>query len=90
MRNLTIGIATVVIPLFAGVLAWNAEATPLTGTVMQPGVNYSLVERAGCWLPGLPGECELGQQKVCNRFGNRCHCKPCPGWYPWRPYRPAH
>jgi hypothetical protein len=37
------------------------EATPLTAaTAVSPAMNYSLVEKAGCWLPGLPGACDLG------------------------------
>jgi hypothetical protein len=90
MRKLVIRITAAAAILLAGA-AWNAEATTLTGAAtVRPGTSYSLVEKAGCWLPGLPGECEEGQHKVCNRFGNRCRCAPCPGWYPWREYKPAH
>src|SRR6476646_5424907 len=84
MRKLaivTVGTAALVL---SGILAWTADATTLTSAAaVHPEANSSLVGKAGCWLPGLPGECEIGQQKVCNRFGNRCHCAPCPGWYPW-------
>jgi hypothetical protein len=91
MRKLVIGTSAAAALLLAGVLAWNAEATPLTrATTVPSGTNYSLVEKAGCWLPGLPGECDIGKHRVCNRFGNRCKCAPCPGWYPWREYKPAH
>jgi hypothetical protein len=90
MRKLAIGITGAVALLLAGILAWNADATTLTSAAtVRPATNSFLVEKAGCWLPGLPGECEIGQQKVCNRFGNRCHCAPCPGWYPWRENKPA-
>ena len=86
MRKLAIAITGAVALLLAGVLAWNAEATTLTSVATaHPATNFSLVEKAGCWLPGLPGECELGQQKVCDRFHKKgCKCAPCPGWYPWR------
>ena len=92
MRKLALGITAAVVLLLAGILAWNAEATTLTSAATaHPAANFSLAEKAGCWLPGLPGECELGQQKVCDRFHKRgCHCVPCPGWYPWRQNNPAH
>ena len=90
MRKLAIGITGIAALLLAGILAWSAEATTLTSAAtVHPATNSSLVEKAGCWLPESVGECEIGQQKVCNRFGNRCHCAPCPGWYPWRGYKPA-
>jgi hypothetical protein len=91
MRKLTIGIAGTAALMLAGFLTWNAEATPLTGVTAVPsGMNHSLVEKAACWLPGLPGDCEIGQQRVCSPRGHRCRCAPCPGWYPWREYKPAH
>jgi hypothetical protein len=86
MRKLAIGISGILALLLAGILAWNAEATALTSAVtISTQTNHSSVENVGCWLPGLPGECEIGQHKVCDRFHNKpCHCAPCPGWYPWR------
>ena len=85
MRKLAIAMAGVAAVILAGV-AWNAQATTMTAAIaVRPATSYSLLEHAGCWLPGLPGECELGQQKVCDRFHNKhCKCAPCPGWYPWR------
>jgi hypothetical protein len=81
MRKLVIGITVVVTLLLGGILAWNAEATTLTGaTTVYPRTNFSLVEKAGCWLPG---NCNIGQYQACDRRG-RCKCTPCPGWYPWR------
>jgi hypothetical protein len=91
MRKLTIGIAGTAVLMLAGILAWNAEATPLTGATTVPAApNQSLVQKAGCWLPGLPGECDIGQQRVCSARNHRCRCVPCSGWYPWRDYKPAH
>jgi hypothetical protein len=87
MRKLVIGMTVAASLMLAGALAWDAQATTLAG---HPETSHSLVQKAACWLPGLPGECEVGQHKVCNRFGNRCHCDRCPGWYPWRDYKPAH
>ena len=92
MRKLAIAMAWVAALVIAAILAWNAEATTLTSAAaFHSETNHSLVEKAGCWLPGLPGECEIGQQKVCDRFHKRgCRCEPCPGWYPWRGSKPAH
>ena len=64
MRKLAIGIAGATALMFAGILAWNAEATTLTSAAtIHTETNDSLVEKAGCWLPGFPGECEIGQQR---------------------------
>jgi hypothetical protein len=64
MRKLAIVITGAVALMLAGILAWNAEATTLTSAAtVHPATHSSLVEKAGCWLPGLPGECEIGQQK---------------------------
>ena len=69
MRKSVIGIAGTLALMLAGILAWDADATTLTNAAAgQRLANHSLVEKAGCWLPGLPGECELGQQKVCDCF----------------------
>jgi len=81
MRTLAIGITAAFALLLGGILIWNAKATPLMGAVtVQPRANFSLVEKAGCWLPG---DCNIGQYQACDRRG-RCKCAPCPGWYPWR------
>ena len=92
MPKLAIAMAGVAALVPAAILAWNAEATTLTSAAaFHSETNHSLVEKAGCWLPGLPGECEIGQQKVCDRFHKKgCRCEPCPGWYPWRGSKPAH
>lgn len=82
MRKIVIGMAGAAALAFAGFMTWNAEATPL-GAPVPAAPHASLVERAGCWLPGLPGECEIGMRKACDHRGH-CKCAPCPGWYPWR------
>ena len=90
MRKLVIGITGTLALLLAGLLAWNVEASSLTSsTTARPGANYSLAEKAGCWLPGLPGECDIGMAHMCDRHGH-CKCVPCDGWYPWREHKPAH
>lgn len=89
MRKLIIGALGAVALVTAGALAWNADATTLTAsTTTHPGPNYSLVEKAGCWLPGLPGECDIGMSRMCDRHGH-CKCVPCAGWYPWREHKPG-
>jgi len=89
MRKSGIGIGMAMLMLF-GVSALSAGATTLIGSATsRPETNSSLVKKVGCWLPGLPGQCEIGQQMACDRHGKRCRCTPCPGWYPWRPYKPA-
>ena len=88
MRKFAFVIAGVVTLMLVGFADWNAEATTL---IVHAEPSYSLAQKAGCWLPGLPGECELGQQKVCDRFHNiHCKCVPCAGWYPWRQSKAAH
>jgi hypothetical protein len=83
MRKFAIGITGALALTIGGLVGWNAEAATLIG---HPQPNYSLVERAGCWLPG---NCKIGDYQVCDRRG-RCKCVPCPGWYPWRQPKPAH
>jgi hypothetical protein len=90
MRKLIVGLAALTILVFAGLLTWTADATPLTGSATtHPVTSSSLVERTGCWLPGLPGECDVGMRKIYDRHGH-WKCTPCPGWYPWRDSKPAH
>jgi hypothetical protein len=84
MRKFAIGITGAVTLMLVGSASQNTEAMTLA---VRPQPNYSLVERAGCWLPGLPGGCDIGESRVCDRYGKRCRCKPCPGWYPWRQYK---
>ena len=65
MRKVIMGITGAVVLLFAGILAWNAEATALAGTIsVQAGTNYSLVQKAGCRLPGF---CPRGEDLVNGR-----------------------
>jgi hypothetical protein len=82
MRKIAGGIAIVL--LFAGMLAYSAEATPLTGIIsVQPGTNYSLVDcnqddpicKKGMSLACKPGEplpyCECNQE-VCSPEESIC------------------
>jgi hypothetical protein len=77
MRKL--GITGAVVLLLAGLSAWNAEATPLTGTMsVQPGTNYSLVEKAEC--QGANVVCEAKKMVACNKGTPQpdCACVDCP------------
>ncbi len=69
--------------LFAGVLAWRAEATPLTGSVDPLAVNksYSAVQKASCMFGTT--RCRAGTKWMCTRGSNasgdtkKCKCRPC-------------
>ena len=78
MRKLIIGSTAAVAVLLAG----HAEATPLTGaTTVNPGTNYSLIEKTGCWLPF---QCAIGRHRV-RYWHSHCQCVPCSGhsWFYW-------
>jgi hypothetical protein len=74
MRKLLIGVAGAVGLLLATMLAWNAEATPLTSATFHETTNYSLVEKTGCKRSGI---CPKGQHM---RKGEciSCTLPPCP------------
>jgi hypothetical protein len=55
MRKFAFVVAGVVTLMLVGFAGWNAEATIL---IVHPEPNYSLAQNAGCWLPGLPSECD--------------------------------
>jgi hypothetical protein len=58
MRKLVIGITGGVALLLAVALAWNAEATPMTGAATVPAQNYSPIEKVAC--PGWGPYCGPG------------------------------
>lgn len=71
--------------MFAGLLAWNAEAASLTGalSVRAPLQTYSPIEKVACngtWGP----HCGPGQHWLCRPNGS-CGCAACLGnggaWY---------
>ena len=69
--------------LFAGLLVWRAEATPLTGSVEPFARNksYSPVQKAGCMFG--TSRCKAGTKWMCTRGANahgdtkKCQCRPC-------------
>lgn len=87
MRKVAIAFAATIALAFAGLLAWNAQAASLAGTI--PATRYSPVEKVACGGPGP--HCPWGRTEVCGRRG--CWCAPCghyygaPWVYPLRPWR---
>jgi hypothetical protein len=76
MRKLGLVLASLLLMLVAGLLAYKAEATP-----MLPSIPLSSpVETVGCGGPGP--YCPSGRTRVCGPAG--CWCAPCGGYY--RPY----
>jgi hypothetical protein len=79
MRKLAIILTATVAMLFAGLLAWNAEATTVTGAVPFGTKNFSpIVLDIGCRsnapLIGANG-CRRGTHQACKK--NVCACIPC-------------
>ena len=77
MPKLAIVLAATVALLFAGLIAWNAEATT-SGAAAIGAKAYSLME-AGCRLNGpLIGAngCRRGTHQVCKKKTG-CLCVPC-------------
>jgi hypothetical protein len=76
MRKLAIALGVAAAMVFAGGLAWKADATPLkTGTLNLPSAakNYSPVEPAACY--GWGRFCPPGYVWRCGPY--RCRCRPC-------------
>jgi hypothetical protein len=77
MRKLAIGITGAAALLLAGILAWNAQATPLTGsTTLYLAANQSLVEKAAQGIT-----CSGSKPYLCKVWcsGRWCYyCSPAP------------
>jgi|GEM_PF-302424 hypothetical protein len=76
MRKLGLVLASLLLMLVAGLLAYKAEATPMLPSIPQS----SPVETVACGGPGP--YCPPGRTRVCGPAG--CWCAPCGGYY--RPY----
>jgi hypothetical protein len=75
MRKFAIALGMTAAVVFAGSLAWKADATTLSsGAIHLPSTakNYSPVEKTGCRRPGW---CGLGWFRRCGPL--RCWCVPC-------------
>jgi hypothetical protein len=74
MRKVAFGITAAIVPLFAGILAYNAEATPLTGVIsVQPGTNCSLVKKTDCDKDDPI--CKKGMQLACKPGDPQPYCE---------------
>jgi hypothetical protein len=76
MHKLGLVLASLLLMLVAGLLAFKAEATPMLPSIPQS----SPVEAVACGGPGP--YCPPGRTRVCGPAG--CWCAPCGGYY--RPY----
>ena len=77
MRKVSVTIAGAVVFLLVGILAWNAEATPLSGSpILHSAASSSLVEKAACRHQWPFSRCPLGQHWQAGQ------CVPCPGLVP--------
>ena len=82
MKQLALFTTVIAAMLFAGVLVWKAEATPLTGSV-EPfaAKSHSLVQNASCMFGTT--RCPAGTKWMCvhgtNAMGEtkKCRCRPC-------------
>ena len=83
MKQLAFVTTVIAAVLFAGVLVWKAEATPLSGSVDPLAVtkSHSLVQNAGCMFGTT--RCPAGTKWMCvhgtNATGEtkKCRCRPC-------------
>jgi hypothetical protein len=82
MKQLALFTTVIAAMLFAGVLVWKAEATPLTGSVAPfAAKSYSPVLKAGCVFGTT--RCPAGTKWSCvhgtNAVGEtkKCRCRPC-------------
>jgi hypothetical protein len=80
MRKLVIVLTATVAMLFAGLLAWNAEATTVTGPVAVGAKTHSpIVEETGCRRNGPAvgaNGCLRGTHQICKK-NQGCWCAPC-------------
>ena len=79
MPKLAIVLAATVALLFAGLIAWNAEATTSGAAAIGAKAYSPIVMEAGCRLNGpLIGAngCRRGGHQVCKKKTG-CLCVPC-------------
>ena len=83
MKQLAFVTTVIVAVLFAGLLVWRAEATPLAGFVDPLAVtkSHSLVQNAACMFGTT--RCAAGTKWMCTHGTNangetkKCRCRPC-------------
>jgi len=75
MRKLAIAVGVATAVLFAGGIAWKADATTwrsATWNLPAAAKNYSPIENTACY--GWGRYCPPGYRWVC---ANKCKCRPC-------------
>ena len=83
MKQLAFVTTVIVAVLFAGLLVWRAEATPLSGSVAPLAVStiHSPVQKAACMFG--TSRCAAGTKWMCTHGTNangetkKCRCRPC-------------
>jgi hypothetical protein len=77
MRKLAVALTAAAAILFAGTLAWKAEAETWRGAkdIANTAQNFTPIQQAACggWGP----HCRPGRQWVCGPYGRRCWCARC-------------
>ena len=81
MRKVSIVVTGVAVLLFVGILAWNAEATPLSGTTGFESGTYSLVVKARC-DDSVPNDKTCSREETVECTNERgsppdCNCVSC-------------
>ena len=83
MKQLAFVTTVIAVVLFAGLLVWRAEATPLSGSVDPLAVtkSHSLTQNASCKFG--TNRCAAGTKWMCvhgtnaNGDTKKCRCRPC-------------
>ena len=75
MSKFAIILAATVAVLFAGLIAWNAQATTSGAAAIGIKAYSPIVMEAGCPLIGANG-CRRGTHQVCKKKTG-CLCVPC-------------
>ncbi len=83
MKQLALFTTVIAATLFAGLLMWKAEATPLSGSVAPYATinSHSDVQKASCMFGTT--RCAAGTKWMCvhgtnaNGDTKKCKCRPC-------------
>jgi hypothetical protein len=76
MRKVALALAAAVLLLFAGSLAWKADATVMTPDFARAAKAYSPVDQIACKYDAF---CKPGYVMVCRLFD--CFCARCSRLY---------
>jgi hypothetical protein len=77
MRQFIVMLAAAAAILFAGALAWKADAAigGGAGNLTVTAQNFTPIIKAACGGPGP--HCRPGRHWVCGPAGRHCWCAPC-------------